>query len=175
MLLSKSNSDATPRGGVVSIGFENHAKQQESRGARERTVRGAQRIRTEPSDDRAQARRDAWLRFVNGLLASGPSPQSAQGRSGNYCGCRQRRSAIAMLPSTPTTRRRPSMDGQVREEIDALQAVVGGLMAIAVVHRPQEAAAVVAAIRKEVPKRLRENPFLQKLLETLDAALSQGQ
>jgi transcriptional regulator with XRE-family HTH domain len=75
----------------------------------------------------------------------------------------------------PDEKTASAMDGQVREEIDALQAVVGGLMAIAVVHRPLEAAAVAAAIRKEVPKKLRENHFLQKLLEALDAGLSQGQ
>lgn len=70
-----------------------------------------------------------------------------------------------------TDQRRPDLAlRRVENDVDALRYALAGVVAVTVIHRPAEAVAVAAAIRRSVPKKFQERGFVQELLITLDAA-----
>jgi transcriptional regulator with XRE-family HTH domain len=67
--------------------------------------------------------------------------------------------------------RRPDLAmRRVENDVDSLRFALSAIVAATVIHRPAEALAVAAALRREVPEKFRERGFVHELLVTLDAA-----
>jgi hypothetical protein len=67
--------------------------------------------------------------------------------------------------------RRPALAlRRVENDVDALRYALASIVVATVTHRPAEALAVAASIRRSVPKKYQDRGFVQELLVTLDAA-----
>ncbi|MFC5488459.1 helix-turn-helix transcriptional regulator [Dokdonella soli] len=83
----------------------------------------------------------------------------------------QRGNVVPLRHDENVDQRRPDQAlRRVENDVDALRYALAGIVSVTTVHRPAEALAVAAAIRRSVPKKFLERGFVHELLVTLDAA-----
>jgi transcriptional regulator with XRE-family HTH domain len=71
----------------------------------------------------------------------------------------------------PADLRRPDLaENRLENSIDALRFALAGIVAVTVKHRPAEALAVAAQLRRSVPRKFQQRGLIHELLVTLDAA-----
>jgi transcriptional regulator with XRE-family HTH domain len=70
----------------------------------------------------------------------------------------------------PDARRAELAESRIANDIEALRYALAGIVAITVKHRPAEASAVAAQLRRTVPRKFLQRGFVHGLLETLDKA-----
>jgi transcriptional regulator with XRE-family HTH domain len=79
--------------------------------------------------------------------------------------------AVPKLSPEEEDARRPDLViARLENDVHALNMLLGALVSVMVVHRPAEAQAAAAAIRKSIPRKWRDKGLFAEVLQTLDLA-----